>query len=170
MAVFPPQKTSCVWVEGCSCDVPSVPFRLQAGTRVAVEMYFLQSKEEALPVALEALYNYSVLHPFPRLRWGGGAVLSSPQAFKGRTDQGLVMGGGYWDYKGVSTNNRKRVLPSSGSHRLARGGKGPGEGSADSASLCPQVGVVGGHAAQGQVVWGEDGRPLCFGKRQNPDQ
>lgn len=36
--------------------------------------------------------------------------------------------------------------------------------------LCPQVGVVGGHAAQGQVVWGEDGRPLCFGKRQNPDQ
>lgn len=37
------------------------------------------------------------------------------------------MGG--WNYKGVSTNNRKRVLPSSGSLRLARGGgEGPGEG------------------------------------------
>lgn len=36
--------------------------------------------------------------------------------------------------------------------RLARGGKGPSKGGADSASLCPQVGVVGGRAAQGQVV------------------
>lgn len=78
--------------------------------------------------------------------------------------------GEHWDYKWVSTNNRKRVLPSSGSHRMVRGGKRPGQRSADSASLCPQVGMAGGHAAQGQVVWVEDGRPLCFGKRQNPDQ
>lgn len=66
------------------------------------------------------------------------------------------MGGqaaGGWNYKGVSTNNRKRVLPSAGSLTPTRGGdEGPGEGGADSASLCPQAGVVGGHAAEGQVV------------------
>lgn len=86
---------------------------------------------------------------------------SSPQASNRRTSHGLATGG--WNHKGVSTNNRKRVLPSSGSLRLTRGGdEGPGEGGADSAGLCPQAGVVGGHAAERQVVGSERQIPLLW--------
>lgn len=65
----------------------------------------------------------------------------------------------------------KGIAPTTGSGsflpqaaRLAWGGEGPSKGSADSASLCLQVGVVGGHAAQGQVVWSEDGGPSALAR------
>lgn len=55
------------------------------------------------------------------------APIPSQVLGQGASSTGLATGG--WDHKGVSTNNRKRVLPSSDSLRLTRGGdEGPGEG------------------------------------------
>lgn len=65
-------------------------------------------------MALEALCKCSAL-PQPE------TVGLLPQAFKENTGPGnqprvgVGVGVGGLDYKGVSTNNRKRVLPSSGS-------------------------------------------------------
>lgn len=51
------------------------------------------------------------------------------------------------------TTGSGSFLPQAGSLTRTRGGdEGPGKAGADSASLCPQAGVVGGHAAEGQVV------------------
>lgn len=63
--------------------------------------------------APEASCDRPAFHPLPAV--SQERLLHRPQ--KGRPWTGHGRGG--WNYKGVSTNNRKRVLPSSGSLRLA---------------------------------------------------
>lgn len=97
--------------------------------------------------------------------WGVKLGGASPPASKGWTGPGQATGG--WNYKGVSTNNRKRVLPSSGSLRLA------GEGVRGQARARQCKPLSSGRCGRGMQPRGRwqavDGSPLCFGKRQNPD-
>lgn len=154
---------------------PLVPLRLQTGTkRAGQRLLWLLRKKPSLPRALGASCKYSTPPPLlPQPEEGRGVVgkgfFSGLQGKEGPGTSHRGAGGDVGITKGLApTTGSGSFLPRAVG--LARGGEGPSEGGADSASLCPRVGVADRHAGQGQVVWAEDGRPLCFGKRQNPDQ
>lgn len=103
--------------------------------------------------------------PSPPQAFGAGGA--SPQASTGRTGHGQATVG--WDYKGVSTNNRKRVLPSSRSFTLAgEEVRGQARGTRTVQAFVFRQAWSVGMQLRGRW-WTVDGRPLCFGKRQNPD-